>query len=483
MRLEEMKNEIPETPEFIHAMIQNEVKKQLQKTKVVNIRTRRQKRWTGVKTAAAAVCVLAVSTITYAGTQFYHMFTEQQATYRIEIGIQSDDSTGRMKLPAKIHDIDLQAGYIPEGMEWSDRWHLEYSDCEQSGGFSFSSVLFDEDDLGKVMQDEAVIDSELRTFGNYEGVYLRYNDIAGNGAFNQRIYLFCPEVYRVITIYIGADISKEDALKVAENLVITENDTMIDTNKLYTWSEIAGVQEDAAERNILDSVAESKLPIHSIGEAFEMSVSGEDSEGQIMAQNKISVRVDSVQLADDLNLLDKNYVPEKWFDAVGADGTFEKNTLSYVKSGDGIDSVDEIVKTESVKQKLVYATVSYTNESAEEIHHICYNGTLLSLSHKKDAYQIYNPREHSGDGYDRIVWNGAAGMGAMAYSDVSEAYGDGGNYISSLKPGESIQVNMAWIVNENDLNDMYLYLGNDGAAYEFSDLMLQIGVVEIVDEK
>ena len=31
-----------------------------------------------------------------------------------------------------------------------------------------------------------------------------------------------PDEYRVITIYIGDDVSKEDAVKVAENLEITE---------------------------------------------------------------------------------------------------------------------------------------------------------------------------------------------------------------------------------------------------------------------
>ena len=49
MRLEDMKKDIPETPEFIHTMIQSEVKKQLQDTKVVNIQTRRVKKWTGAR--------------------------------------------------------------------------------------------------------------------------------------------------------------------------------------------------------------------------------------------------------------------------------------------------------------------------------------------------------------------------------------------------------------------------------------------------
>ena len=48
-------------------------------------------------------------------------------------------------------------------------------------------MLLDEDDLSKVMQDKNVVDCEERTFGNYEGVYLKYNDLAEDGSFNQRI--------------------------------------------------------------------------------------------------------------------------------------------------------------------------------------------------------------------------------------------------------------------------------------------------------
>ena len=161
------------------------------------------------------------------------------------------------------------------------------------------------------------------------------------------------------------------------------------------------------------------------------------------------------------------------------DENLVNNTLSYIKSGNGIDSVDEIVKTESVKQKLVYATVTYTNKSDEEINHVLYIGTLLLMDHEDGAYQIYDPTEQSGDDYDRVIWDGVARTAEMTYNSISEDYGNGGNYISSLKPGESIQVNMAWIVNENDLNNMYLNLNGDGAAYEFSDSMLKTGLVDI----
>ena len=406
------------------------------------------------------------------------MFLEKQGTYSIVTGIKSDDSTGKIDLPEKIHDIDISAGYIPEGMEWMDESHLQYPEHDLTGGFSFASVLLDDDDLDIVMQDKSVVECEERTFGNYEGVYLKYNDLAEDGSFNQRIYLLCPDVYRVITVYIGDDILKEDAVKVVENLVITENDTMIETAGLYTWSEMVS-PEEASEGTALISIEGDKLPVHQIGEAFDMSASGEDSDGNYIGDNKISACVDAVQVTDNLQLLVQNNVPEEWMTAVGADGKIVNNTLSYIKSGDGVDTVDEIVKTESMKQKLVYVTVTYTNKTDKEIAHMLYLGTLMLMNHEDGTYQIYDPAQQSGTDCDRVIWDGVAHTAEMTYYSVSEDYGNGGNYISSLKPGESIQVNMAWIVNENDLDNMYLNLNGDGGAYEFSDSILNTGLVDI----
>ena len=478
MRLEDMKNNIPETPEFIHLMIQNEVKKQLQDTKVINIRTERKKKWTGKKvTAAVAAGALAASTIVYAGTNLYHMFIEKQGKYSVSIGLEANDKNGKINLPAEIHDIDISAGYIPEGMEWIDEFHLQYPEHTNSGGFSFSSVLLDNDDMGKIMQDKDVIDYEKRIFGSYEGVYLKFNKLLEE-SYDQRIYLFCPDIYRVIMIYIGDDVLKEDAVKVVENLKITENETMMETADLYTWSELVSTEETSAEEEIT-SIEDDNLPIHQINDEFTISGTGEDSNGNYVENNKISVCVDSVQIEDDLQLLDQDRVPEKLLNEVGTDGKLKDNTLSYVKFGDGVDSVDQIVKTENVKQKLVYATITYTNRSDEEITHMLYLGSLMLLNHEDGTYEIYDPGDQSGDRFDRVIWNGGAKTREMQYYSVSEDYGNGGNYISSLKPDESVQVDMAWIVNENDLGHIYLNLNGDGAAYEFSDATLKMGLVDI----
>ena len=236
MRFEDMKNNIPETPDFIHEMIQNEVDRQLQGTTIIQI-PKKRKKWNGARVAAAAmVCVLATSTAAYAGVKMYRMYVEKQGDYSVKTGITSENKLA--DLPVQIHDIDFKTGYIPDGMKWVDESHLEYPQSKRMGGFSFASVLLDNDDLNQALENKNVVESEERTFGKYEGVYLKYNNLkTEKGAFDQRIYLLCPDKYRVITIYIGDDVSKDDAVKVAENLEITENDKMMETAKMYTWSD------------------------------------------------------------------------------------------------------------------------------------------------------------------------------------------------------------------------------------------------------
>ena len=68
--------------------------------------------------AAAAVCIIATSTVAYAGTKLYHMYLEKQGNYGTLTTIKSDENSEDVKLPEEIHEISVTSNYIPEGMEW-----------------------------------------------------------------------------------------------------------------------------------------------------------------------------------------------------------------------------------------------------------------------------------------------------------------------------------------------------------------------------
>ena len=66
-----------------------------------------------------------------------------------------------------------------------------------------------------------------------------------------------------MSLYIGNTISKEEAYKFAENLVITEEDEMIKTADMITWSHI----EPTVYADKVD-VTNGQLPVRQIGEVL-----------------------------------------------------------------------------------------------------------------------------------------------------------------------------------------------------------------------
>jgi hypothetical protein len=481
MRLDELKNDFPETPEFIHEMVLETVAAQLEdEKKIVSISGKKKRKKRVLRTAfIAAACVLTATIAYAAGSRIYQIYLEKKGSYGIEAKIESEESAKKLTIPKKIDKVKIEPGYIPEGMEWSDESHIQYPETPYLGGFSLSSVLLDSNSFEAVLQETGVVESEQRTFGTREGIYLQFQDMKQDGSFDKRIYLLCPEEYQMLIIYIGDDISKEDAVKFAENISLVKTGEQEETSGLYTWSDYLNpeTEYDSDIGEPITCVPESELKIWKVGDTIEITGSGEDASGGDLELPGILIRLDEVQIADDLSLLEGKAIPEEWQNAAGSDGKLLDSTFSYIKSGDGIETLDEVVRTEAVKQKLVYAVVTYENPTETEINHMLYLGTLAAIKHKDGKYEMY--WESSGEDYDKIREDGVAHTAEMTYYSIKEDYGNGGNYIPALKPGESVQVEMAWIVNEKELEDAYLDLTGDAGYLQFTEKELKYGLFDI----
>lgn len=480
MRLEELKNEQLETPEFIHHMIQKEVEKQV---KIVPMEKIHKFQWgIGRVAAAVAVCIVAASTVAYAGAKLLSIHLDKQAAYGVEIGIQASEEGNAQELPKQIPDISIASEYIPEGMEWKEQGYksvLSDKNTPYEGGISIIQVLMDKKDLNEVLLEMNVLESEVRMFGNREGIYLNYGHIYKDNDkfFNQRIYLLCPENHRVLAIYIGNDVSKEDACRFVEGLVITEKEEIIETADMEKWSDLIA-SEEILEKTV---VTNAMIPIYEMGDTFGLA-SGTDAIGNDASFNGIMVCVNEIQIADDLQHLKEENIPEEWKMAVDENGKLVQNHLSYVKKGDGIENLDEVVEEKSVNQKLVYATLTYTNATDKEMNHVLYLGSLMTLEKESDGtYTVYLAEETAGDGYDYYIGDNVAKIGDMDYYDMKEPHDNdnGSNYIASLKPGESVQIHMAWIVNETDLQNLYLDLSGFGTPFEIHENVRNTGLVSI----
>ena len=319
MSLDELKNDLPETPGFIHSMIQKEVYNQVNNNgNVVRFQKSRKTKWNMRRVAVAVlVCIMGTTTVAYAGTKIYHMYLEHKAQYSVATGISSDDGAKKIELPKEIHDIKITAGYIPEGMEWMDENKLSYTDTPYRGGISISSVLMDKESLGITWLGKDVIESEELSFGEHDAVYVKFLDLKQDKSFDSRIFLLCPEEYRVLIIYFGDDVTKEDAIKFVQNMSITEKDEMIETKGLLTWSDM--VIPAAEGVKLKNEIAEDKFTISNIGNTIPIGTMYKYVTGRTDIAGSISVCVEDVQIFDDLSILDSNSIPEDWKNAVSDD--------------------------------------------------------------------------------------------------------------------------------------------------------------------
>ena len=64
----------------------------------------------------------------------------------------------------------------------------------------------------------------------------------------------------------------------ADNLQITEKDTMIETAGMYTWSDIVSPEEVQGDEAVT-SVSADQLPVAKVGEKVDLTASGEDKDG------------------------------------------------------------------------------------------------------------------------------------------------------------------------------------------------------------
>ena len=251
--------------------------------------------------------------------------------------------------------------------------------------------------------------------------------------------------------------------------------------KLYSWTDYAvGDKEEVAGEDVFaNKAASSQMEnLHGLGESFQVPSFCYSAAGEYISSENVEVKVTSVEVSDDLALLENEYIPEEWKTAVGSDGRLVKNELTYFKRGDGVHTLDEAVKAETMEQKLVYVTLEYKNIGDEVLNDILFFGTLNAIRRDADTYEMI----HYEDYYGTEEWNyrsgsSVAGIGEMDYYDVKSEKNK--NYISSLEPGESRTIHMAWIVNETDLDELYLNVNPSGGCLEFDKESLEIGFVDI----
>lgn len=474
--MQELRDQFPAMPEEIRQMVAREVERHTGQPERMGAGTRKR---TGKKAGrggrrtailvAAAVALLGTTVI--AGVRLGITFsTSQVGEYGVEISQKADEAD--WEAPVEVPKVEIQASYIPQGMvSYDDGLKIGWENSLWQGGISMNAVIMDEENKGSSMLLTSVAGSQEIEVGGRQGVFVELAGAQEEGsAFNRRIYLLYPEVWHVLEMYIAGDVTTEEALAVAEGISLVPTGETVSMEGAYTWSDVANPETEIETGVYAPKVTASRdeLTVLKQGESGTITASAQNTEGEYI-HAPLEVRVSSVQVGDNLSLLgdweNDPCLEDDWREAADETGALLPDEISYIKSGDGIDTLDQVIKTIQMNQKLVYAAVEYTNSREKELKNVLFGSCIMSLLEEGDTFTVFN-RAASESGCDWTEQPGPAHMKEMDYYDVRG--GDrGNNYISSIQPGETVTVHMAWIVNEDELDKLYLDVSGLGNGREF----------------
>ena len=158
------------------------------------------------------------------------------------------------------------------------------------------------------------------------------------------MYINFEKQYYVVQLNLGEDISKDEAVKIAEGVQLVESKVADRAVEDYSDSVAQGKLESTDDTAEVTSVAK-------VGNSFKES--GADDENKLLTG-----KVTDVKIFDNLNILGAD--KKNYSEVIDSKGNLLQDTIKYYKSGDGENSIDKVVKSRKVNQKFIYATVQYT---------------------------------------------------------------------------------------------------------------------------
>lgn len=497
MRLEDIKDTFPKMPEDIKNMIENEVAVQIksrqeesmdpentrqsekteENAKIIKYRKKRKDTVRRMLVASMAAA-LALATTVGAGV-VYQMHNEKVGKYGVKTKIEGQQTAETENLGAKTDYVELTTSYLPDGMVQTEEGKYSFEDNYMEGGISMVVYRLPQNEKVDDLLSTDVAESEELEVGGRPAVYLGKVSSAA-----KKLYVIYAEHGYMLEMFAFPDVTKDEMIRIAEGLTVvpsekTEGNCVM---QLCDWNQTEEAEEKGEP---VDSDSDREFSFdktkmentHAIGESINMEHAGIDNMPGLTAT------VTSVELSDNSSILADGMLDADAMKAFDADGNLLPMKLEYIKSGDGINTTDEVVETETLPQKIVYATVKYENNGTETLHDIMYNGGIAFLEEKGSQMQfadyfLLSDEEKASIGCDYRELERVGFSQEVYLSDVTGGERNN-NYINELKPGESVTIHFAFKIPEEKLGEMYLTLSNTGGVYSYDETSLAVGYVDI----
>ena len=236
--------------------------------------------------------------------------------------------------------------------------------------------------------------------------------------------------------------TKGEIEKIAENLSLTPSDK--ETAEL--WS---GEPQEEATGGTDEVYKVDDYTIQQIGDTIRSDFYDDDDK-----YSRVTVKLDSVSVQDNfdgLPAVDDIGNPVDYSQYLNADGTVKDDVRTWYSRGDGVNTLDEKVKEETVPQRVLVMHLSYTNESSIT-QEICVCPNLLQKNGDRLDYG-----EVACEPTDETMYcNGT--LDDLKYGEFFLFTTDrdhSKNNITNVAPGETVEATVAFLMDADELQDLY----------------------------
>lgn len=511
------KKDYPKMPDDIKDMIKQQVENEIfdSETKVRPVAKRRFVRYA----VAALAGTLLVGTTVYAASKLISITTEKKGEYGLETKVTvsenvdggeekenldnvsteneniidgtAEASYDREELMQEVNYVQLDIGYLPEDIyvDWTDedlgvpKLFFWSNEDRENRHFTFYMWRIHEG-VEYVHNDVNVINTEEFEVPGGTAVLVELND-------GMRKVYMAYDIGYVLDIWSQPGMTKEEMINVAKGIKLN----------VVTKEEAEGLNpvmeapaylppEEYAEENVVivddtlasdfdlnTKVAKDELMVYQVGDNIAMP----KGQGQYRDVGNITASVTKVEVCDDLSVINKdvfNYFQGENPDFIDGNGNLKDETVSYCKVGDGVNSLDETVATETIPVKLVYIEVEYSSDTGGT--DMLFYGSIMLVKEDENSYEIY-------DGLSQLARETEYDVAYPSYYDnvPDEIYFYNGNdvweknHFESIQAGETRTASYCFVVREDWLP--YMYFDITGADYpdQFEKTVIKTGLIDI----
>lgn len=395
---------------------------------------------------AAAAVVVAVPTSVYAGSRIYNAYMTEPAKYQRDITIDVGENPS-MEIKA------LNVGWVPEDMKMhSGAEHtslMKYgADTDDMRGIS---VFFWKIPTGDSVFHESItnaVNTNSYTDANGNEVIVIAHSQESQERHDEAWVAFKDTPYAA-QVYIMGDVSYEERDKVLQNLSLESWDTEV----AMDWSENQESEETAEYYEVVTKIDPASIKLANIGKPIKTV-----EEGLEKGTYSVEATINDIRIQNNFDGIttDSFNNSADYSEYTNPDGTVKDNIRTWYRRGDGVNTLDEKDYEETLAQSVVVVDVTYKNTGDID----WYECICPSMVRIDDDGNILNYTQESEDMYYNESMHDLK-VDDMMFS-ISTDYAMSKNNLEPFKAGDTVNVQIAFLVNTEDLPDLYLMLQPTG---------------------